>query len=168
MPEWDGEEGMEASQQTGELTQALFDQMVSGKLRMIRAEVNLSQDKMAEMIGISKKTLVQVEKERTTLGFTAACVVAVLFRKGEIVQGLFGDNVLQIIDHVVSHGTARAWYKTMGGRVWWTEEARKGRFVVQRHVLTGHHRILDDEKYLHFYSLDRDEVLARLEELAGA
>jgi DNA-binding XRE family transcriptional regulator len=159
------EDRSQMEQARGELTREAFDRLVSQKLRMIRAEVNLTQDRMAEMIGISKKTLVQVEKERSTLGFTAASLVAVLFRHGEVVQGLFGDNVLQILDHVASQGTSRAWYKTMGGKVWWTEVERTKRFVVQRHVLTGYHRILDEEKYLHYYSLDRADVFRRLQEL---
>lgn len=102
-------------QRDNQLTQELFDQMVSEKLKLIRTEAVITQDKMAQMIGISKKTLVQVEKGRQTLGFTAAALVAVLFRKGEIVQSLFGDSVVNLIDLVATKGKSRTWYKTMGG-----------------------------------------------------
>ncbi len=38
--------------------------LVSDKLRLIRTEAGYTQDKMAEIIGVSKKTLVQIEKGR--------------------------------------------------------------------------------------------------------
>jgi DNA-binding XRE family transcriptional regulator len=148
------------------LTQALFDRMISEKLKLIRTEADLTQDRMAEIIGISKKTLVQVEKGRQTLGFTAAALVAVLFRKGEIVQSLFGESVVEILDLVADSGQRKAWYRTMGGKVWWTEVKRNGKYVIQKHVLTGHHRILDEDHYLHYYSLDPEEAHKRLKELA--
>ncbi|MFC4770013.1 helix-turn-helix transcriptional regulator [Effusibacillus consociatus] len=151
--------------QENRLTQELFDEMVSEKLKLIRVEADLTQDSMAEMIGISKKTLVQVEKGRQTLGFTAAALAAVLFRKGDVIQSLFGESVVDIIELVASNGKSRAWYKTMGGKIWWTEVKRSGRFVIQRHVLTGHHRIIDENQYLHYYSLDPEEALKRLKEL---
>lgn len=140
--------------------------MVSDKLRLIRAELDLTQDKMAETIGISKKTLVQVEKGRQTLGFTAAGLTAVLFRKSEIVQALFGDSVLEILDLVAGKRQSGAWYKTLGGKVWWTEVQRTGGFCLQKHVLTGHFRILDEDHFLHYYSMDPSVAHKRLQELA--
>ncbi len=153
---------------THQLTQATFDRMISQKLKLIRAEADLTQDRMAEVIGISKKTLVQVEKGRQSLGFTAAALAAVLFRKSEMVQSLFGDAVLQIVELVATKAKSRAWYKTMGGKVWWTEENRTDSFIVQKHILTGHYRIIDHAHYLHYYSLDREEAFKRAKELTEA
>ncbi|MBM7865929.1 helix-turn-helix domain-containing protein [Heliobacterium gestii] len=150
---------------TGILTQDAFDQLVSEKLREIRTEANLTQDKMAERIGISKKTLVDVEKGRKTLGFTAAALAALLHRRSETVQSLFGDMTIDVIEFVSTRATSQAWYKTLGGRVWWTEESRLGRFIVQKHLFTPYYRIIDDTHYLHYYSLNREETFKRLTEL---
>ncbi|UFJ43053.1 helix-turn-helix domain-containing protein [Brevibacillus humidisoli] len=141
--------------------------MVSEKLKLIRIEADLTQDKMAEIIGVSKKTLVQVEKGRKTLGFTAAALVAVLFRRGEIMHSLFGDATLDVLDLVATRSNSQAWYRTMGGKVWWTEERREGSYSLQKHVFTGHYRIIDEERYLHYYSLDPAEAEKRLAELTG-
>ncbi|MFC4768564.1 helix-turn-helix transcriptional regulator [Effusibacillus consociatus] len=154
-----------AAHQENQLTQELFDQLVSEKLKLIRVEADVTQDRMGEMIGISKKTLVQVEKGRQTLGFTGAALVALLFRNGEIMQSLFGESVVEIIDLVASNGKSKVWYKTMGGKVWWTEVRRSGDFIVQKHIVTGHHRIIDQNWYLHYYSLNPVEALKRLKEL---
>lgn len=152
-------------QHENQFSQADFDKMISGKIRLIRTEADLTQDKMAETIGISKKTLVQVEKGRQTLGFTAAALVAVLFRRGEIMQSMLGDSALEVVDLVATKRKSKASYKTMGGKVWWTEEKKTSSYIVQRHILTGHYRILDHDHYLQFYSMDRKETLKRLQEL---
>jgi DNA-binding XRE family transcriptional regulator len=148
------------------MTQDVFDRMISDKLKLIRTEAELTQDRMADMIGISKKTLVQVEKGRQTLGFTASALVAVLFRHSELVQSMFGDSVLEILDLVSTKARSKVWYKTMGGKVWWTEERRDGSYILQKHILTGHYRIIDTDYYLHYYSLEKKEACRRLRELS--
>lgn len=145
----------------------IFDEMVSNKLKLIRTEADLTQDRMAEKIGISKKTLVQVEKGRKTLGFTQSALVAILFRNGEIIQSLFGDMTLQIVDYVSNHGEEKKRYRTLGGKVWWTEETCRDGFRLQKHVLTGHYRIIDEDFYLYYYSLNESEAYKRLEELTN-
>ncbi len=53
-----------------------FIGLVNSKLKLIRVESDLSQDKMSEIIGLSKKTLVEIEKGRRTLTWAGAvCVV---------------------------------------------------------------------------------------------
>ena len=49
--------------------------LVSDKLRLIRAEAGYTQDKMAEIIGVSKKTLVQIEKGRVLAGWSTVVTV---------------------------------------------------------------------------------------------
>ena len=41
-----------------------FIELVNSKLKLIRVENDLSQEKMSEVIGLSKKTLVEIEKGR--------------------------------------------------------------------------------------------------------
>jgi DNA-binding XRE family transcriptional regulator len=45
-----------------------FIKLLDGKLKLIRTEYGLTQDKMASVLGISKKTLVEIEKNRKSLG----------------------------------------------------------------------------------------------------
>lgn len=145
----------------------IFDEMVSNKLKLIRTEADLTQDGMAEVIGISKKTLVQVEKGRKTLGFTQSALVAILFRHGDIVQSLFGDITLEIVELISNHSKEKKRYRTLGGKVWWTEEVHKDGFYIQKHVLTGHYRIIDENQFLFYYSLNQSEAYKRLEELTN-
>ncbi|MDB5085708.1 MAG: hypothetical protein JWN30_2594 [Bacilli bacterium] len=157
-----------AADQTTSFTKEVFDQLISEKIKLIRTEADLTQDRLADMIGISKKTLVQVEKGRQTLGFTAAALAAVLFRAGDIVQSLFGESVLEIIDLIAWSAKSKAWYKTLGGKVWWYEEKKGHAYVLQKHIFTGHYRIIDFDHYLHYYSLDPDEANKRFNELENS
>jgi DNA-binding XRE family transcriptional regulator len=148
------------------MEQQEFDRLISERARTIRAEANVTQDRFAEMVGISKKTLVEVEKERKTFGFSTAVTVAVLFRNGEIVQNLFGDAVLEIIDLCARQGAVKPWYKTLGGHVFWTLFLEHDGYRMQHNRVTGHYRVLDPENYLIYYSFDKEEVRQRFTEVA--
>lgn len=47
--------------------------------KLIRTEFNYSQEHMAEILGISKKTLVEIEKDRRSLGWSGSVVLCSLF-----------------------------------------------------------------------------------------
>jgi DNA-binding XRE family transcriptional regulator len=57
------------------MTREEFIKKVDQKVKLIRNEKGYTQDKMAAVLGISKKTLVQVEKERASLGWPVAITV---------------------------------------------------------------------------------------------
>ena len=63
-------------------------QLISLRIRMIRLEKGYSQDKMASIMGISKKTLVQIEKERVLASWANVIAVCALFRDSEILQAV--------------------------------------------------------------------------------
>ncbi|WP_173916268.1 helix-turn-helix transcriptional regulator [Halobacillus sp. Marseille-Q1614] len=56
-----------------------LNKVVSEKLKLIRVESHYTQGQMADLIGISKKTLIQVEKERSLLSWTSTVAVCSLF-----------------------------------------------------------------------------------------
>lgn len=58
------------------------DKLISAcdsSLRLLRAEAGLTQDSMAQELGISKKTLVGIEKGRSSLGWTGSAALCLLF-----------------------------------------------------------------------------------------
>ncbi|BAU27888.1 DNA-binding XRE family transcriptional regulator [Aneurinibacillus soli] len=163
-----------------QFTKDMLDRMISEKVRLIRTEAKLTQEQMADVLGLSKKTLVQVEKERKTLGFTAAALVGALFRDSEIMQGMFGESALEVMrltafDGIeqgdengadwISRARTQARYKAMGRRVWWKDEQEGAVYILQSHILTGHCRIIDREDALQYYGADLEEAQVRLREL---
>lgn len=140
-------------------------QLISLRIRMIRLEKGYSQDKMASIMGISKKTLVQIEKERVLAGWTSVIAVCALFRDSEILQSVLGDEPLEVVETIAHDGINRPKDKSMGGRVWWKEINSKGNFRMQQNVISQHYRILDDKNYRWFSSFDEEETAIRLNEL---
>lgn len=142
-------------------------ELISNKIRLIRLEKGYSQDEMSEILGISKKTLVQIEKGRTLSGWTIVIAVCALFRDSEVLQSLLGDEPLEIVETIAHDGLDRPKDKTMGGRVWWKEIDKKGSFLLQQNLVSQHYRIIDDKQYRWFSSFYKQENLIRLSELAN-
>ena len=74
--------------------------VVSEKMRLLRNEYHFSQEKMAETIGVSKKTLIQIEKERTLASWSTIISVCALFRKSKILQMTLGDDPLHVVEAI--------------------------------------------------------------------
>lgn len=140
--------------------------LVSEKLRLIRTEAGYTQDKMAEIIGVSKKTLVQIEKGRVLAGWSTVVSICALFRETETVQFLFGNEPLEVLETVAREGIDYRRMKTFGGRIWWKEISRKNGFILQQNILSKHFRILDEQHYRVFSSFDEKLTKQRLKELA--
>lgn len=139
--------------------------LVSDRLRLIRQEQGYSQDIMAEVLGTSKKTLVQIEKNRVLASWTVTVAVCSLFSESEVLQHVLGDEPLEVIKLIAHKKVEHPVDKTMGGKVWWKDVEQKGRYVLQQNLISKHYRILDDDHFRWFSSFDRDEGLKRLEEL---
>ncbi|MDZ5470154.1 helix-turn-helix domain-containing protein [Bacillus sp. 31A1R] len=140
-------------------------QKVSDKLRLIRTEAGYTQDKMAEVIGISKKTLVQIEKGRLHANWPTVVTICALFRETETVQFLFGNEPLEVLETVARDGIDVRKEKTLGGKIWWREVERKNGYILQQNILSQHFRILDDEFFRIFSSLDEQSAQERFKEL---
>ncbi|ULT58046.1 helix-turn-helix domain-containing protein [Neobacillus drentensis] len=138
---------------------------VSEKLRLIRAEAGYTQDKMADIIGVSKKTLVQIEKGRVLAGWSTVVSICALFRETETVQFLFGNEPLEVLETVALNGIDLRKTKTLGGRVWWRAISQKNGFILQQNILSKHFRILDDQHYRIFSSFDEKLSKQRFKEL---
>jgi DNA-binding XRE family transcriptional regulator len=138
---------------------------VSDKLRLIRTEAGYTQDKMAEIIGVSKKTLVQIEKGRVLAGWSTVVSICALFRETETVQFLFGNEPLEVLETVAREGIDYRKMKTLGGRIWWKELSRKNGYILQQNIVSKHFRILDEKKYRIYSSLDEKQAKTRFKEI---
>ncbi|MFR1435934.1 MAG: transcriptional regulator [Acutalibacteraceae bacterium] len=108
----------------------------------MRAEYSLSQDKMALMLGISKKTLVEIEKGRSSLGWTGSVALCSIFENSEIIATVFGGRPNDIILALAWNGSEPVYPKTLGGRVWWQTIVENKRYIIQQHILFQHFRLL--------------------------
>lgn len=141
--------------------------LISKNVRLIRLERGYSQEKMASVLGISKKTLVQVEKERTSIGWTNGVVVCALFKNSQILKHILGEEPFEVIETLAHDGMNTPKVKTLGGKMFWNEITKKGKFRVQQNVLSQHFRILDDSEYRWYSTFEEEEVMNRFYELTS-
>ncbi|MDM5430914.1 helix-turn-helix transcriptional regulator [Bacillus mycoides] len=142
-----------------------FIQLVNGKLKLIRIENDLSQDKMAEIIGLSKKTLVEIEKGRRSLTWTGAVCVVTLFEDSDIIQMTFGDDINEIIKTIAFTHYNNNSSKTLGGKLWWRQIRELNGYKIQQNILSQHYRILNKENHRICSSFELDEVEKRFIEV---
>lgn len=145
-----------------------FIQIVSDTIRHIRVNRALTQDRMAEVLGISKKTLVQIEKGRINTGWTVAVACCAIFRDDETLLMALGGAPMELIDLFTAQNVTEAGVKTLGGKVWWRNVDSMGDYVLQQNVISRHLRILDSENRRWFSTFDECEAIDRLKELAGS
>jgi DNA-binding XRE family transcriptional regulator len=147
------------------MTRLDFIKLASKKLKLIRNENGYTQDKMAEILGISKKTLVQIEKGRSTLGWAGAVTMCTIFRNSEVLEMNFGGDPQDIILSLAFTGYESK-EKTMGGKVWWYYIERSDEFRIQKNIISGHYRILDSQDRRVCSSFDFEYIKKRIKELS--
>jgi DNA-binding XRE family transcriptional regulator len=147
------------------LTREEFVTMVDGKLKLIRNEKGFTQDKMAEILGISKKTLIQIEKGRSSLGWTGTVAVCSLFGDSEILQMMLGGEPQDLVLSLAFTNYEVNYKTTLGGRVWWRDLESEAGYKIQQNIITGHFRLLDRKNRRIYSSFDQEEIKKRFNEL---
>ncbi|HWQ40678.1 MAG TPA: helix-turn-helix domain-containing protein [Desulfosporosinus sp.] len=147
------------------MTRLDFIKIASEKLKLIRIESGYTQDKMAEIMGISKKTLVQIEKDRSTLGWAGAVTLCTIFSNSEVLEMTFGGEPQDIILSLAFTDYERN-KKTLGGKVWWTNIKLMDEFRIQQNIISKHYRILDGQDRRICSSFNYEHIKKRLQELS--
>ena len=148
------------------MTKAEFIKKVDEKVKLIRNEKGYTQDKMADILGISKKTLVQVEKERGSLGWSVAIAVCIIFRDSEILQLAFGGDADDIVRSLALENNERKYMPTLGGKIWWKDIETRNGYTIQQNVISNHYRILDSNYGRVCFSFELEYINKRFLELA--
>ena len=61
------------------MTRETFISEMDRHVKLVRTEYGFTQDVMAKVLGISKKTLVEIEKGRSSLGWTGSTALCTIF-----------------------------------------------------------------------------------------
>lgn len=120
-----------------------FIQKADDKLKLVRTEYDYNQEKMADILGISKKTLVQIEKGRSSLGWTGAIALCAIFERSEILEAAFGGEASDMIAALAFQDSEPSYPKTMGGKIWWKTLEETPEYKVQQNIISQHYRLLD-------------------------
>ena len=133
--------------------------------KLIRTEFSYSQEHMAEILGISKKTLVEIEKDRRSLGWSGSVVLCSLFHDSQVLAGAFGGDPGDMIQALAFDHRNRIYLKIMSGNVWWLEIETKGEFKIQQNIISQHYRILNGANERIYSTFDLEDIRLHLEQL---
>lgn len=146
------------------MTREEFAAMMDRREKLVRTEFGLTQDKMALALGISKKTLVEIEKGRRTLGWTGAAALAGIFGDSRVLQNDFGGELTDLVRSLAFDDLAPNYPQTMGGRVWWRDLTNADGWRIQQNVISGHYRLLDAADRRVISSFKKEVVQERMAE----
>ena len=149
------------------MTRESFVTEMDRQVKLVRTEYGFTQEVMARVLGISKKTLVEIEKGRSSLGWTGAVALCAIFSGSQVLSGLLGGEAGDMLQALAFQNLRPIYPRTMGGKVWWRTVERRGPYTIQQNILSQHYRALDDEDGRVCSSFDLGEVRRRLEELEG-
>ncbi|SCW26718.1 DNA-binding transcriptional regulator, XRE-family HTH domain [Ruminococcaceae bacterium YRB3002] len=135
-----------------------FVTKVGELIKLVRTEYGLTQETMSAILGISRKTLADYEKGKRLPGWPEALAVTVLFADSMVLKDSFGGAADEIAMAIAFENVDVKYPPTMGGRVWWRDIDRKGRYRIQQNVISGHYRLLDATDARLMSSFDLDEV----------
>ncbi len=144
-----------------------FVALLDRQVKLVRTEYGLNQEVMARVLGISKKTLVEIEKGRTSLGWTGAVALCAIFSGSQVLSGVLGGEAGELIRALAFQDLRPTYPRTLGGKVWWRFVETLGPYTIQQNLISQHYRALDREDGRVFSSFDLEEVRQRLGELEG-
>lgn len=127
------------------MTRDDFVTIVNSKLKLVRTEYGLTQDKMAVILGISKKSLVESEKGRRSISWTEAVALTAIFDKSTILNDALGEDYAAMVSALALQDVEISYPSTMGGKIWWREIKSVNGYRIQQNIISNHYRILDDK-----------------------
>ena len=127
------------------MTRAEFVTELDGQVKLVRTEYGFTQEVMANVLGLSKKTLVEIEKGRSSLGWMGAVAFCSLFADSRVLSGLLGGEASDMVLALAFENTRPVYPKTMGGKVWWRTVEQRDGYKIQQNIISQHYRALDGE-----------------------
>ena len=128
------------------------------KLRLVRVEADLTQEDMAFALGISKKTLVDIEKGRRTLGWTGAVALCAVFPSSDVISSAFGGHPAEMIPALARTDQPVPQVEA-GGNPWWETIADNGKFIIEQNVISQHYRLVTHDRVKVAASFDIDDLV---------
>ena len=141
------------------ITKKEFIKKINLIAKDIRKEYNLTQDEMSEIIGISKKTLVQSEKGRRSLGWTECLAIITIFCRSQILQDSLGGDPREIVQALAFENSKISYPLVKPESYWWSDLSKKEGFKIQQNIINKHYRLITSKNELIISSFDYEEII---------
>ncbi len=137
--------------------------LISSNFKVIRSESDLSQNEMAEQLGISKKTLIEIEKGRTKASWTVVVAVSSIFSNSRILRNLLGDKPYELVKLIVNANDESL--DVHHDKLFWNLYLDEEDFIIYKNIICEHYKIEDSKHRRIFSSFSIKETMDKLEEL---
>ncbi|MDR1710702.1 MAG: hypothetical protein LBR58_02405 [Propionibacteriaceae bacterium] len=133
-----------------------FIAICDDKVKLVRVEYGLTQDSMAYILGISKKTLVDIEKGRRSLGWTGSVALCLICSESEVISGTFGGVPTELILNLAFEGKAMPRRRVHGRRIWWQPVMENDFYIIQQNIISQHYRLVtrDNTRIASSFTID--------------
>lgn len=128
-------------------------------LKLVRTEYSFNQEKMAQILGLSKKTLVEIEKGRSSLGWTGSVAFCTLFADSQVLQASFGGAPGELLSELAFLGSDPPPSKPRSGGVWWQTVMENEACLIQQNTISQHYRLLTRDGRRIASSFDLEDLL---------
>jgi DNA-binding XRE family transcriptional regulator len=137
-----------------------FIETCDSKLKFVRTEFSFSQEKMAVILGISKKTIVEIEKGRSSLGWTGSVALVSIFYHSEVILSSFEGKASDIISEIAFEGSSPNYPQTIGGKIWWQTIKKNEEYSIQQNIISQHYRLLTKDGRRIASSFDIEDLIS--------
>ena len=127
------------------MTKDQFIAEMNQQVKLVRTEYGFTQETMAKALGLSKKTLVEIEKGRSSLGWMGAVAFVSIFSCSQVLSHLLGGEAEDMVLALAFDDLKPTYPKTMGGKVWWRYVEMCGPYKIQQNLISQRYRALDRE-----------------------
>lgn len=128
------------------------------KVKFVRTEFSFSQEKMAVVLGISKKTLVEIEKGRSSLGWTGSVAFCTIFEDSQTLIETFQGRVKQIILDNAFEGCDQKMQAYLGLGIWWHVVRESEKHIIYQNVISQHYRLVSKDGVVMGSSFELEEL----------
>ncbi|MDR2973156.1 MAG: helix-turn-helix domain-containing protein [Propionibacteriaceae bacterium] len=127
------------------------------KLRSVRAEAGLTQEEMARAVGLSKKTVVDIEKGRRSLGWASAVCLCAVFPESQVLVSEFGGAAIDLVPSLARQVGSQSTGESASR--WWIEVVANGEYLIEQNLISQHYRLLGKRRFKVGSSFDIDDLL---------
>ena len=114
---------------------------------------------MAYILGLSKKTLVEIEKERSSLGWSGSVTLCSIFFESRVLNEIFSENPLSVIRKIAFENSEPNYRRANTTRVWWHTVLEKNGFIIEQNIVSQHYRLIAPDNSILASSFDMDDLL---------
>ena len=110
------------------------------------------------MLGISKKTLVEIEKGRSSLGWSGSVVLCAIFNDSQILNDVFSQNPIDVFRNIAFENSEPNYRQANTYRIWWQTVLQNDKYLIEQNIVSQHYRLLTKDNKIVASSFNIDDL----------